>query len=288
MMNDLVSIIIPVYNRTKELQRAVYSVLNQTYQQFEIIIVDDGSHENIKLVVDRIFSDHSKIRYLRHEKNFGAQAARNTGIKAAKGEWIAFLDSDDEYLPDSIEVRLNKASTARVPVVHSDCIIVEKKKTERRRLFGVPPVEGCIYNCLLAGPGPMYQGLLVEKGTLSQIGFLDENIRAYQEWDTVIRLSKKYYFSFVSKPTFIYYCVNNDTISSNHSKGGFGYEQVVKKNRWQILSRLGPKAMSDHYLNILNWEYIHTAERGKKYYCKLMSILYWPPCIFSYLKKNKR
>lgn len=128
MMNDLVSIIIPVYNRTKELQRAVYSVLNQTYQQFEIIIVDDGSHENIKLVVDRIFSDHSKIRYLRHEKNFGAQAARNTGIKAAKGEWIAFLDSDDEYLPDSIEVRLNKASTARVPVVHSDCIIVERKK----------------------------------------------------------------------------------------------------------------------------------------------------------------
>jgi glycosyltransferase involved in cell wall biosynthesis len=285
-MNDLISVVIPVYNRKEVLQRAVNSVLNQTYHKIEIIIVDDSSFDDIRQVVNRIFGDHPKIRCIRHEKNLGAQAARNSGIKAAKGEWIAFLDSDDEYLPNSIEVRLNKASATEVSVVHSDCIIVKKKKVGYQRdIFGVPPIEGDVYEYLLRGPAPVYPSLIMKKHALAEIGFLDENIMAYQEWDTAIRLAEKYNFAFVSEPTFIYYCVNNDTISSSHSKGGFGYEQVVKKNRWQILFRLGPKAMSEHYLNILNWEYIHTAERKKKYYCKIMSILYWPPVIFSYLKR---
>lgn len=282
-MNSLVSVIIPVYNRAGTIQRAIYSVLNQTYHHFEIIIVDDGSSEDIKQVVDRIFDAHPKIRYIRHEKNLGAQAARNTGIKAANGEWIAFLDSDDEYLPNSIEIRLNKAKSVKVSVVHSDCIIVEEKKTGYQRgIFGVPPIEGDVYEHLLKYPAPVYPSLMIKKHVLSEIGFLDENIRAYQEWDTAIRLAEKYNFAFVSEPTFIYYCINNDTISKNYKNGGFGYEQIIKKNRWRIMFRLGPKVMSNHYLNMLNWAYAHTSDRRKVRYCKIMSMLYWPPLIFNY------
>jgi len=92
--NPTVSVIIPTYNRAHTIGRAIKSVLNQTYQDFEIIVVDDGSTDNTEEVV-KSFRD-KRIRYIQHKKNKGAAAARNTGIKSAKGKYIAFQDSDDD------------------------------------------------------------------------------------------------------------------------------------------------------------------------------------------------
>jgi len=107
----LVTIVIPTYNRGYILSRAIKSVLNQTYQNMEIIIVDDGSKDNTEEVVKK-FTD-TRIQYIRHSENRGLSAARNTGIKNSKSDFVAFLDSDDEYLPEKIEKSLEVFKNAR-------------------------------------------------------------------------------------------------------------------------------------------------------------------------------
>ena len=90
---SLVSVIVPSYNRANTLQDTLKSILNQTYRSFEIIVVDDGSTDNTPALMHVFTQQNQQVRYIAHPSNRGAQAARNTGIKAAKGEWIAFLDS---------------------------------------------------------------------------------------------------------------------------------------------------------------------------------------------------
>ena len=111
-MNDpLVSIIMPCYNRATKILGAIQSILNQTYLNWEIIIVDDGSTDNTRLVVNH-FLDDIRIHYVKLDKNYGVSKARNEGIKRSKGDFIAFLDSDDEWfechLKDTIKVLLDE------------------------------------------------------------------------------------------------------------------------------------------------------------------------------------
>ena len=99
--NPLVSIIVPTYNRAGVLSRAIRSIFSQTYSNIEIIIVDDASCDDTGNVVESFMDDH--IHYIRHDKNQGGSASRNTGIRSAKGSFIAFLDDDDEWLPEKLE-----------------------------------------------------------------------------------------------------------------------------------------------------------------------------------------
>src|SRR5262245_38190413 len=102
----LISVVIPVYNRARIIARALKSVQEQTHQNWEAIVVDDGSTDDTVEIVTDLAQLDNRIRVIRQDKNRGAQAARNVGIRAARGEWVAFLDSDDLYLPNSLEVRL--------------------------------------------------------------------------------------------------------------------------------------------------------------------------------------
>ena len=99
-----ISIIIPTFNRAHLLERTINSVLKQTYTDFEIIIIDDASQDNTKDIVQRF--KNKNIKYLRQNENKGAPAARNRGIQEAKGRYIAFLDSDDEWVPEKLEKQL--------------------------------------------------------------------------------------------------------------------------------------------------------------------------------------
>src|SRR5215217_3652483 len=99
MVNDpLISVVIPAYNRAATIEDCLRSVQAQTYQKWEVIVADDGSGDATVEIVKRLAREDARIRLVRHERNRGAQAARNSGIHAAKGSWIAFLDSDDQFL----------------------------------------------------------------------------------------------------------------------------------------------------------------------------------------------
>ena len=99
-----VSVVIPTYNRPEFLGAAISSVLNQTFQDWELLVVDDASENDTEEVVDG-FGDH-RLRWFRHEKRIGGSAARNTGIVNSVGAYVAFLDDDDEWLPDKLRLQV--------------------------------------------------------------------------------------------------------------------------------------------------------------------------------------
>ena len=114
----------------------------------------------------------------RFETNQGAQAARNAGARAARGKWLSFLDSDDEFLPRSLEMPIETAAIENVEVVHSDCYIL--RPDMRQELYNPPVLRGHIYSELLSHPGPMFPAMLMSANSFYQIGGLDETIVAYQ------------------------------------------------------------------------------------------------------------
>ncbi|MFX0090642.1 MAG: glycosyltransferase family 2 protein [Candidatus Hodarchaeota archaeon] len=194
----LISIILPTYNRSHVLTRAIRSILNQTYQNFKLLIVDDGSCDNTKQVVEG-FSD-SRIRYLRRERNEGGSVARNSGIEAAKGEYIAFQDSDDIWLPQKLEMQMRvfETSSLRVGVVYCEWLYSREGKIFYHRYFKKRTREGNLcktldnYDFFIPIPA-----VIVRKNCLEKTGFFDVRFSAQEDFDLLIRLSKFYHFKYV-------------------------------------------------------------------------------------------
>ena len=126
----MVSVIIPTYNREKTIRRSIESILNKTYQDFEIIVVDYGSVDNTYEVVKSI--DDNRIVYVKHEVNKGPSIARNTGIFTAKGDIIAFQDSDDEWFSYKLELQLNTMKEFNCDIVVGEVFFVDEDGNKRK------------------------------------------------------------------------------------------------------------------------------------------------------------
>lgn len=266
----LVSVVIPAYNRASTVEASIESVRAQSYAHWEIIVCDDCSTDKTVQVVEDLLIKENRIRLIKAQVNRGAQAARNAGIHAAKGEWIAFLDSDDQWLPDSLEVRMNIARTNNVPVVHSNAYILHPGK--EKELYRVPALAGSVYKQVLSGEGPMFPCLLVKKEALERIGYLDEKIPSYQEWDTAIRLAKIYEFGFEPKPTFIYDYRTDNAISRNAVRAGRGYEIIVNKHLVEIIRHAGFEALWYHMGIAARW-YQKGNDKGNYLRCKIIGTI---------------
>lgn len=264
MRGALVTIVVPAFNRASTIEAALRSVQAQTYPNWEAIVVDDGSRDETIRTVERFAHEDARIRLIRHAENRGAQAARNTGIRHAQGQWVAFLDSDDRWVPLSLQLRLEEATKHHVSVVHSEAY--QTREDGSTALHGVPAVEGWIYRELLCCPGPMFQCLLVTRRALQTIGGLDEQIVAHQEWDTAIRLAKQYRFAFVRSPTFVWDRRSEETITKDKRRDARGYEQVVLKHAEAIFKYAGPRVLSRHYA-ILAARYQRAGERTEAFRC---------------------
>ena len=242
-LNPLISVVIPAFNRASTIKYCLNSVLAQTYGYIEVIIVDDGSTDNTVSIVKQ--NNDTRVRCIVVEKNSGAQCARNIGVQKAKGDWIAFQDSDDEWLPDKLQMQikvLSKFNFDPHTVIHSNAIKCMHDNT--KLLWRVPFVEGkpeVVYPKLLANPSPMFPALLSSKSSLAKINYLDENLPAYQEWDTSIRLAKFCRFIHIPKPLFIYHIHNEDTISKNIKKDFSGYQYVIEKHEKDIKTFCGDR-----------------------------------------------
>lgn len=266
MSNPLVSVVIPTYNREKTIKRCIDSVLNQTYKNIEIIVVDDGSTDDTKTIIDGYIAvgngggGDDIIHYL-YQENAGAQVARNKGIRHSNAEWITFLDSDDEWMSDKLEKQvkiIQENHYNRYIVIHSDAILRDTiNKTER--LFGIPKVCGDnVYPLLLQHPSPMFGAILTSKLALQEIGYLDEDVPSYQEWDTAIRLSKICKFIQMQEPSFIYYYHLMETISKDKIRDIQGYDYVINKYRNEM-SKFALKGTYENHLIIqykkcINWK----------------------------------
>jgi len=266
-----ISIVVPAFNRSATLARCLASIERQSFAEWEAILVDDGSTDATADIAAAFAARDRRFRLVRHERRRGAQAARNTGIRAGLAPWIAFLDSDDVYLPESLELRLKRSQRDSAPVVHSECLVLRAGGEINR--YRVPPFAGSVFRDLLIREGPMFQALLVRRSSLQQIGPLDEGLVSHQEWDTMIRLARRHRFAFEPEPTFIYDCRHSDSISKNHLAGGRGYEAVIRKHRFAILRSAGGRALARHYQVAARWyreaQSLQEAER-----CELLASMW--------------
>ncbi len=261
-MNPHVSVIIPTYNRAHVLKRAIQSVLDQTYPHFELIIVDDGSEDNTEETV-KAFRDQ-RIIYIRHDRNHGGSAARNTAIKSVRGKYIGLLDDDDEWLPEKLEKQLKKFGE-----LPSDFGVVYTGFSYKSEKSGIlssitPALSGDVYKsllreCILGSPTP-----LIKKEYFSKTGGFDETLPSCQDWDMWIRLSKHCKFAFVPD-VLAYHYVHGFQISMNLDAKISGREKLLKKY-WKELSEY-PEILSV-LLNRLGRLYSLADEpgRARKYF----------------------
>lgn len=202
--NPTVSVIIPTYNRAHLIERAIKSVLNQTYRDFELIIVDDGSTDNTAKVV-KSFND-GRIKYIKQQKNKGGSAVRNIGIKAASGKYIAFLDSDDEWLSNKLNKQIDCLAKCSdlVGAVYCSHYIQDDSLGYMRKASLSELKRGNIYNFLLNGWCPSSTSFfMLAVRIFEKSGLFDESLLSFQDYDLWIRVAQHYDFDFVDEPLVI-------------------------------------------------------------------------------------
>jgi glycosyltransferase involved in cell wall biosynthesis len=202
-----VSIIIPTYNRAQFIAEAIQSVLDQTFQDFELLIVDDGSTDNTREIVGS-FKDQ-RIKYI-HQENRGVSAARNNGILASSGEYIAFLDSDDLWLPQSLELKVRSLdSHPDAALVCSDLELFDNDTGARlgsfwhgsisrfslKRVSKQPLNQLLTIGCFI---GP--QATLIRRRVFSDVGYFDESLRSCGDWDMFVRILKRFLIDIIDIP----------------------------------------------------------------------------------------
>ena len=216
----LVSVIIPTYNHGHFLGRALQSVLDQTYDKWEAIVIDNHSTDNTDEVL-RKFTDE-RIRALKIHNNGVIAASRNMGIQAAHGEWIAFLDSDDWWKPQKLQVCLDRVKTSVDLVYHSLEIINDISDNKNIRVNGSRQLKKpVIIDLLLNGNTISNSSVMVRKKVLEKIGKINENIDMVgaEDYNTWLRIAKNTDgFLMVNKPLGCYYLHENNYSLKDLSK----------------------------------------------------------------------
>ncbi|MGB3669702.1 MAG: glycosyltransferase [Phormidesmis sp.] len=202
MANPKVSVIIPAYNAIAYLPKTLASVQQQTFKDFEVLVIDDGSTDS---TADWVNSLSDRNVQLIVQKNGGCASARNRGIQAARGDYIAFLDADDIWEPSKLEKQAHILETsAAVGVVNTWISNIDSQGQPIGNL-GTPDAEGKVWaqvieeNPIMCGSAPM-----VRRQCFDAVGLFDQSLRSAEDWDMWIRLAKKYEFAVVKEPLVRY------------------------------------------------------------------------------------
>ena len=216
------SVIIPVYNKEKYVQAAVKSVLNQTFTDFELIIVNDCSTDNSRKEVSKIISEQIKI--IEHHENKGLSASRNTGIKNATGNFIAFLDADDEWKPDFLATIKSLISTfpeaqlfaTNYEELYADGIkVIHNQKLSK---LGNDFLVDDFFELNLGKPIYFPGSLCVKKTVFDEIGYFDEKITYSEDVDFNIRTNLKFKLAYSTKALVTYTMFSENQITNSSVK----------------------------------------------------------------------
>lgn len=283
--NPKVSIVIPTYNRAKVLDRAIKSALSQTYDDFEIVIIDDASDDDTQSLVKGMKDE--RIRYFKHATNKGQPASRNTGIEKARGKYIAFLDSDDEWLSEKLEKQVKKIenSSEDTGLIYTRYWIV---KDGKKLLSKKPKKKGYIFeDQLFEDYVTLSSCILAKKESLEKIGGFDERLPARVDYDVSLRLSKYYRFDYLQEPLVkVYHDEDLSRITARDAQKHIEAEQIilekVKKEIKDWPEKKQRKCISRHYF-ILGRRLSRNGELklGRKYFKKVAQT--YPIDIKSYL-----
>jgi glycosyltransferase involved in cell wall biosynthesis len=236
----LVSIIMPSYNHEKYISFAIESVLNQTFRDFELIILDDCSKDNSKEIIVTFMKNDNRIRAFFHEKNLGIAKTLNQGLKEATGTFIAFLASDDVWIESKLERQLNSLRNSEDALVWSEGEIID----EHSKPIGVfftelyevseEKLSGNIFDQLLLGNFVFGSSLILKKDNIGEIKY-DEQLKYLNDFRFIIDLAWKYKSLFDNKPLAKYRIHGKNAILSNI--GVWNYEDILVRE--QILRDYG-------------------------------------------------
>jgi glycosyltransferase involved in cell wall biosynthesis len=223
-----VSVVIPAYNAMKYLPETVASVMNQTYKDFEIILVDDGSSDHIRAWVAE--QNIPQIKLISQE-NRGLSGARNTGIRHAQGEYIAILDADDLWDPTKLQKQVQALEDfSEVSFVYTWTALINERGTLTGRYYKRHE-EGDVWDTLiefnLVGCGSVP---LIRKSCFDAAGEFDENLKSFvEDWDLWLRMARLYRFKVIKEP-LVYYRQRPDSASKNWAAMERSYQIVIQKN----------------------------------------------------------
>jgi glycosyltransferase involved in cell wall biosynthesis len=196
-LKPLVSVIIPTYNSASFVPQSVESVLQQTYDNFEVIVVDDGSTDNTEAA---LLPYKDKIRYIK-KTNSGPSAARNLGITEAKGEFIAFQDADDLWLPEKLQLQIEHfKQNPHFGVIFTGSVRFNESgllDSNIRKGYTVP--TGMVFDRLLTEHFVAMPSVMVRKSCLDEVGLFEESLIGNEDFNLYLRLARKYAFGFVNQ-----------------------------------------------------------------------------------------
>ncbi|MGC1392841.1 MAG: glycosyltransferase [Coleofasciculaceae cyanobacterium] len=241
-----ISVIIPVYNGEKTIKETIMSVLNQTFENFELIIINDGSNDATLEIVQAI-KDH-KIKVFSYQ-NSGLSASRNRGLTKAEGEFISFIDADDLWTPNKLELQLKALQDnpqAAVAYSWTDWI---DQSGQFLRAGGHITVNGNAYEKLLirdfieSGSNP-----LIKKQALDEVGDFDQSVTPPEDWDMWLRLAAKYEFITVEVPQILYR-ISPNSASFDIEKMEAGSLKVIQRvfSQSPELAHLKQKTLASRY-----------------------------------------
>ena len=204
-----ISVIIPTFNRKKTLGRAIQSVMNQSLSPFEILIIDDGSNDGTEEWIKENFQD---IKYI-YQNNHGVSSARNIGIENAYGDWVAFLDSDDEWLPNKLNEQVKAIeSNPEMKFFHTNEIWIRNgvrvNQMKKHKKYGGFIFEKCLDICRISP-----SSVLIQKEIFDNIGTFDESLRVCEDYDLWLRIVAIYPVVFLDIPLIYKYGGHADQLS---------------------------------------------------------------------------
>lgn len=224
----MISVIIPTYNRANYIKRALESVINQTYKNVEVIVVDDNSSDNTEEIVKNYSNKHNFIKYIKHDKNKGGSAARNTGVENSSGDFIAFLDSDDEW----VETKLEKCikifnSNQDVDLIYSDIYLVNeltnKEVIDKKELWD-DYYFGLLQRNIIGGTS----SIVIRRSVFEQVGGFKVGLPSCQDWDFYLEIAKEHKIYLINEPLTKYY-IHPNSISGNIDRVIEGHLHILKK-----------------------------------------------------------
>lgn len=240
----VVSVVLPTYNRSALLERAIGSVLRQTYGDLELIVVDDASAEDPRSIVDAFGDD--RVRLMRHPENRGNAAARNTAIRSARGRFLAFLDDDDEWAPEKLELQ--------VPVLESSepdeaLVYCARRLIEAGEVVGIdaPGKEGDVLDELLPWGLMSCPSVLLKAEVLEEIGLFDERLSRGVDDDLWRRIARHYRVRYLDRVLVDCHVGHDDRVSRIESpqqirEDIFRWEDKLEKFRAEFEARPGAHA----------------------------------------------
>ena len=204
-----ISVIIPTFNRRQTLDRAIDSILSQTYQPYEIIVVDDGSTDG---TADWLSANYSSLQIIQ-QSNKGVSSARNAGINSARGDWIALLDSDDEWLPDKLEIQVKLLqNNAELRFCHTNEIWIRNgvriNQMKKHQKYGGNIFKKCLDICRISPSSSLFHTSVIK-----DVGLFDESLDVCEDYDLWLRITAKYTVLFLDQPLIKKFGGHTDQLS---------------------------------------------------------------------------